>query len=180
MLDLILQLYSKISDLSGYLKNQEYERFEQIIKPFFEDMENIHKDYLLIFGSTKRYLQNGEISKASENLSVLRENHYNLRVYVRAVASELLKIKRLKKYHALLLSISDYFSELGAITFSKTREYDIRLIKLKNYLDLAQNEQEKARKLSELIEEIDKLIEHITLSWSKISMEYGKLLGKTF
>lgn len=189
MVDLIIKLIEKLSELAVISSKQKISKFDNLIKPIYNDLEKIHQDYISMMENAILILkENNDISEAKKSIIKDRLNKKSLRIKIIEFSNILILNKNLKQYSNFFNSIRSYFYK------DDPRHAEIKNINTYSYMlmnDFFETEEnilkasmfdeidddEKANYSKDLQDLIISYIESLDNSWRNISKQYINLLN---
>ncbi|MFC2155697.1 hypothetical protein ACFLRB_04315 [Acidobacteriota bacterium] len=175
MIDAVLKLLEKLTQLAKHKKEVEEKTFDLLIKPLYTDLETIHLDYLKMFEKYQRELEEGtELEKIAWQLEFDRLDLEPLRSSIRPFVESYEDNPKLNAYIKFFSSVVKYLHCVpGRESWSSSL---ISILNEINNSSLSDQEIESFR------EEVSKFLlltlKWLRKNWAKISTEYAKLLAK--
>ena len=171
MIDALVKLLEKLTELVKHRKEVEEKTFELLIKPLYTDLGAIHKDYLKMFEKCLRELDEGvEIKKIAKQLEFDRLELEPLRRSIESFIESYMNYPKFNDYRSCLVLVRNYLHDPNSIdgrTWSAG---------LSSILSGIPNFGFPAR--SEVLDYLEYSLKYVRIGWTKVSAEYAKLLVK--
>jgi hypothetical protein len=192
MIDLFLRLIDKLTELVKYKSELRKKQFDLLISPLYQDLKEIHENYLRMFETCKIELQKGTdplIVYKKISLDRLEKEALRRSIFEKAV---ILKDKKhLKPYHLFFEKICHYFEysiDVNPQIYSSCPESFIsnsaRLLKILDSIingRVSKSALFKNRSMQNvnehILEFIDLTLKKIRKNWSAITKSYTEILS---
>jgi hypothetical protein len=183
MIDSLVKVAEKLVELLKYRKQLREEQFAKSIDMVFQELKNVHQDYLKLFSNCAQALREKEdLSQIADSLFANRLEHEAMRRSIRALAESLAQNKTLKKFQPFFMEVNNYFQ-------SGTFPNDTRSSALLNELERCVRERRQGHFVSreftpeELHQFVSQLVENtlteVRASWDELSQLHAKALSET-
>lgn len=190
MIDTIVKLAEKIAELLMYRSARRKERFGAIIEPMFTALQELHKDYLLMFEKVRQDLLANEVDLLTINqqLRTRRIEHEATRRSVQGLAKQL----KFLEFEEFLRAVQNYFHHPGPPPpdrmFTGSNMLQRRLDALERYrrrarkLNIERDLEENLfhhydyQRVGEGIRAVDQGLEQLRADWNRVAEAYAKAL----
>jgi len=180
LLDSVVKLTEKISELLRYRAERRGRRFKYLIEPMYMALKNVHQDYLSIFENSKRDLSSDLAFIAiADSLGARRLPEEAERRAILQQAEAMGHNESLADCRSFFKAVVDYFQETP---FSGGNTPSSMLLQT---LNDAANEHRIVQPLEPsghspretLSKAIDLALEMLRRNWERVSSEYAKALA---
>lgn len=179
MLDSVVKLTEKLTELFKYRAERRAQIFEDIIKPMYLAHKNVHWDYLSIFEAAKAELASDRaLSEIAESLALRRIAEEAERHAILQHAKTLSVDKSLEECHPFFAATVDYF-ETTPFTQGGTHSSSLRMAvdnAAREQSVIQTNSSSKIDPWGNLTEAIERALIMLRKNWQCVSDEYAKSL----
>jgi len=176
VLDAVLKLIEKISELARLRSEKKDRSFEKLVKPIYDSLKLVHKDYIHIFESAKKDIESGlRFKDVAEHLESKRLSEEPERHAILSQVEILAKDEKLSEWHSFFEGVIDYFRNIpfsGHSTPSVVLLQQLKKLEKNQFLFF---EDVSTRK--EVIHSLEINLQHLRFSWERVSEEYAKSLA---
>jgi hypothetical protein len=184
MIDTLVKIVEKLTQLIKYRKELREKQFEKLITPLYEDLQIVHSDYLKLLTEVLVAIQNdSKIEEIAKLLMTKRIEKESLRKNIIDFSDIFLKEKSLERFHPLLTAIKFYFYKRDIEYYENDSWTQVLFWYLES---MADNQPLDSRQRLQLEEEqplktlhylVNEMLEEIRERWSNISRQYASLLA---
>lgn len=179
MLDSIVKLTEKITELVQYRSEKRARAFDKLVEPMYESLKLVHKDYLSIFETTKKELASGvRLTDVADSLSSRRLTEEAERRAILQHAETLTDDKALSAWQTFFTEVMRYFYRTP---FSKgSTPSNMLLHRLQDAQEtLLRPSRHTSDARDNLLWAIDMTIEQLRENWERVSCEHAKSLASS-
>lgn len=174
MLDTLVKLTETLTHLLKYRAERTARTFDELVKPFFDDLKKIHQDYLGMLEKARSELKSDmPVGRIAMNLRERRLAEEPLRRSIAEQISVLVDSPSLKSYRQYFQAIMRYFDQSPFGGFSSPTTIVLRLIDAAAMAKVDDDSENRRRLLSVIEDILDEMRQH----WILVSKEYAELLG---
>ena len=117
MFDGLVRIVDRLIELRKYREERNLRLFNSSVKKIYEDMREVHADYLVIFKSCEDALnKNTPLREIADTITSERLRYEPTRVQIKAMLWELVDKPELASYKELLTGLISYFSLIEGLT----------------------------------------------------------------
>src|ERR1039457_1661903 len=182
MLDSVVKVAEKITELLNYRAKRRTQRFDKLIEPLFLALKKVHQDYLSVFETAKRQLASDcSLNEIADSLEVRRLAEETERRTLLQQAETFLTSESHADCQSFFNAMVEYFRKTpfsGGSTPSNAFLHTLKGAARKQSI-IQSNTLSERDSREELSKEIERALSMLRQNWERVSSEYAKALASS-
>ncbi|WP_140626575.1 hypothetical protein [Methylibium rhizosphaerae] len=177
MIESLVQVAEKLVELGRRREQKREQRFNAVVKPMFEALHDVHKDYLDLLQEAKEAVtSDAALSEVLKTLKKRRLAEQGLRHDLLRQAHELLAVDALADCHDFLRQVSKYIGGTGFV-IERTRSDGLFRTIAEAVLAAQSGGEQPSRQ--RLLRVVEYAFDELRSDWKNVSTSYAKALAAT-
>jgi len=181
MIDSVVKLTEKVSELLKYRAERRTRKFKYLIEPTYVALKRVHQDYVSVFESAKNELASDRTLRAiADSLEIRRRAEEAERRAILQQAETMVSNMSLVECHSFFSAIVDYFHQTpfsGGSTPSHMLLHALRAAVNDEPVVLTTKPSGGRDPRDRLAEAIEDALSILRQNWEMVSIEYAKALA---